>query len=237
MPVAKSFQSYIQIGEVFTSSGKQYVNMKNPSTGVIRKCRWYSDAEYARYYPEVKVIKAGKTQKEILGFEKGYITIFKGNCYEDREWFKMSAARYSRLWGWYFISTDELPADLPTDVTPIQLLWEKVGGEDGSLFADAKVKTYVDTLLYEENPSEYVGEIGERIEITVEVIKTYDMDGYYGLSTMHTFKDSEGNIYLWTTSSKKWEVGSFHTIRGTIKDHKTFRNCKETILSRCTEIK
>lgn len=236
MPVAKSFQSYTQIGDVFMSGGKQYVNMKNPSTGTIRKCRWYSDAEYARYYPEVKVIKAGKTQKEVLGFEKGYITIFKGNCYEDREWFKQSSARYTRLWGWYFISTEELPADLPTDVTPIQLKWEDVGGEDGKLFTDAKVKAFVDTLLYDEDPSEYAGEIGERIELTVTVVKTFDMDSQFGASTMHTFKDENGNVFLWTTASKKWEVGTVHHIRGTVKDHKIFRNCKETILSRCMEI-
>ena len=37
MPVAKSFQSYTQVGDIFMSGGKQYVNMKNTSTGTIRK--------------------------------------------------------------------------------------------------------------------------------------------------------------------------------------------------------
>ena len=85
--VAKSFQSMKQLGEPFCEKGKMYVNVQNEKTGTIRKVRWYTDAEYAKMYGE-KVDKPAsefKCQKQILGFENGYITIFKGDTYANLE--------------------------------------------------------------------------------------------------------------------------------------------------------
>jgi hypothetical protein len=45
--------------------------------------------------------------------------------------------------------------------------------------------------------------------------------------------DAKENVYVWTTASKSWEEGSTRTVIGTVKDHKSYRNCKQTILTRC----
>ena len=76
MPVAKSFQTFEQLCEPYSTSGKMYIQVKNPKTGTIRTVRWYTEKEYAKMYPsEISVTtKKVKTQKEVLGFEKGYIT-------------------------------------------------------------------------------------------------------------------------------------------------------------------
>ena len=84
MPVAKSFQSFEMLTEPYTVSGKQYIKVRNPKTGTERQVRWYSDSEFAKLYPEAKVAVQVhdafyKPQKEVLGFTKGYITIFKGD--------------------------------------------------------------------------------------------------------------------------------------------------------------
>ena len=63
-------------------------------------------------------------QDKALGFNKGYITIFKG---ENEDWFEKSIARYARFWGWYIPSTEEIPKDLPDDLIPITLNWDLVG--------------------------------------------------------------------------------------------------------------
>ena len=123
--VAKSYQNLEIIGEPFSSKGRLYVQVKTKS-GVLKTVRWYSEKEYMKMYPndtieDTEKFKRIKTQKETLGFEKGYITIFKGNTYEDKEYFQMSTARYSRLWGWYFISTDELPKDIPEQILHYKL--------------------------------------------------------------------------------------------------------------------
>jgi hypothetical protein len=49
--------------------------------------------------------------------------------------------------------------------------------------------------------------------------------------------DVNENVYVWTTASKSWEEGSEHYIRGTVKEHSVYKNTKQTVLTRCTEVK
>ena len=51
MPVAKSYQELEIVGDVFVSSGRQYVNVKLKS-GKTKTVRWYTDSEYRKMYPE-----------------------------------------------------------------------------------------------------------------------------------------------------------------------------------------
>ena len=143
--VAKSYQSMTQVGEPYESAGKMYVQVKNEKTGNIRQVRWYTEAEYAKMYGEKveKSPKEFKSQKQVLGFEKGYITIFKGDTYANLEWFQKSIARYCKWWGWYIVSTEALPIDLPVGIEPIELKWEMVGEEEGMLKPDHLVKQAV----------------------------------------------------------------------------------------------
>lgn len=237
--VAKSYQNLEIIGEPFSSKGRLYIQVKTKG-GIFKTVRWYSEKEYMKMYPNdtsanTEKFKRIKTQKETLGFEKGYITIFKGNTYEDKEYFQMSTARYSRLWGWYFISTDELPEDIPEDVTPITLPWEMVGNEDGTLKNEDEVAAAVESLIYDSDISEYQGKIGERLELFLTVEKTISLDSYYGKNTMHIMRDDSGNCYVWTTAAKSWAENSEHYLMGTVKDHKMYKGVKQTILTRCRE--
>ena len=239
--VAKSYQELEIVGDVFVSSGRQYVNVKLKS-GKLKTVRWYSDSEYRKMYPEVVAVDRSadpyyKSQKEVLGFTKGYITIFKGDTYSEIDWFRASIARYTRWWGWYIISTEEVPADLPEGITPIQLPWELVGQEDGNLKPEHLVKEAVESIIYDESESEYVGSIGERLELFLTVEKVIELDNNFGRSSMHIMRDDCGNSYVWTTASKTWSVGSEHHIKGTVKDHRKYRNQCQTILTRCLEVK
>jgi hypothetical protein len=193
-------------------------------------------------YPEAVAVDCSadpyyKPQKEVLGFTNGYITIFKGNTYDYLEWFRASNARYTRWWGWYVVSTEEIPEDLPEDIEPIRLPWELVGQEDGKLKPEHLVKEGVESIMYEESDSEYVGSIGERLDLYLTVERAIELDGAYGRSTMHIMRDDCGNSYVWTTASKTWTVGSEHHIKGTVKDHRKYRNECRTVLTRCLEVK
>lgn len=234
--VAKSYQNLEVVGDVFTTKGRKYVQVRT-KTGALKTVRWYTEKEYAKMYPD-EVVEQGpsmKSQKQVLGFENGFITIFKGNTYEEKEYFKLNSARYSRWWGWYFISTESIPEDLPDDVEPIRLDWELVGNEDGSLKPENTVIAAVESLTYEPDVSEYQGEVGDKVDVIVTVEKAIQLDGYYGPSTMHVFRDYDGNCYVWTTAARSWEVGSEHHIAGTIKELKQYKGTKQTILTRCRE--
>ena len=241
MAVAKSYQELEIVGDVFVSSGRQYVNVKLKS-GKLKTVRWYTDAEYRKMYPEVVTATRSadpfsKSQKEVLGFTKGYITIFKGDTYAEVDWFRASIARYTRWWGWYIISTEEVPVDLPEGITPIQLPWELVGQEDGNLKPEYLVKEAVESIIYDESESKYVGSIGERLELFLTVERTIELDGSYGRSTMHIMRDDCGNLFVWTTASKSWSAGTEHHIKGTVKDHRKYKNECQTVLTRCLEVK
>jgi len=237
--VAKSYQNLETVGEPFTESGRMYINVKK-ADGSLKKVRWYSDTEYKRMYKEDAIDYSKKNMRHIMGFgDDGYITIFKGDISEDNDYFNACAARYTTRWGWYFPSNISLPDDLPENAIPVKLEWPAVGNEDGSLKSTNEIKEAIEALIYDNDPSEFQGNIGDRITATVTVEKAIPLDGYYGPSTLYTMRDSEKNVYIWITGSTitKFEIGQSYNIRGTIKDHKIYKNQKQTILTRCALIK
>ena len=64
MATAPSFQNLERLSEPFEENGKEYILVKTKS-GTTRKVRWYEEAP-----------KRIRPVKEVLGFTKGYITIF-----------------------------------------------------------------------------------------------------------------------------------------------------------------
>lgn len=221
MATAPSFANLERLSEPFEENGKEYVLVKTKS-GTTRKVRWYEE-------PMKKI----RSLREVLGFTKGYITIFKGDTYSLLEWFQESTARYHKFFGWYFISDEELP-EIPAGITPIQLKWEDIAfADEDQLRPESQIKEHIDSLMYDPSPSKWQGEVGDRLEKVLTVTKVIPIEGYYGNSTMHIFSDPEENVYVWTTAAKTLEVGKTYVIRGTVKEHKTFKNIPQTILTRC----
>lgn len=235
--VAKSYQNLEIVKEPYMANGRMYVQVKL-GNGNTKSVRWYTDKEYAKYYPDEKIDHSKdpffKTQKEVLGFKNGYITIFKGDTYGCKDWFKENGARYTKFWGWGFSSEMEVPADLPAGIEAMRLEWAQVG-EGDSLKNDDLIKTAVDAMMYEPSSSEFQGEIGQRLEVEVEVVKAIALDGYYGPSNCYTMRDYENNCYVWITSSTRTSLkeNMVYRIRGTVKKHSTYKNTKQTVLTRC----
>lgn len=245
--LAPSYQkNYTQIGEEFTENGKVYVMIKHNKTGNERKARSYNAAEWNKLYgdktkakvetPKVEVKPSSSwlkgAQKKALGFENGFITIFKGDTYPYKEWFKQNAARYHKLWGWYFISTDELPADTPSTLTPIRLEWEHVGTGE-FLNPDSEVSAYVDEVLYESDGSEQVCEIGYRDTYLLTVERVIRNEGYWGMNSFYIMKDEFGNHFTWSTGNSDLEEGMLYEVTGTLKEIKKYRGQIQNVLTRC----
>ena len=95
-------------------------------------------------------------------------------------------------------------------------------------------------MLYGSHPSTFQGNVGDRLELTMTVIKLDQKEKFFGgkssKSAIHTFEDSCGNHYLWDTGAKCWAEGSVKTLRGTVKEHKIINNIQTTILTRCIEV-
>ena len=234
--VAKSYQSLPQVGEEYTVNGRTYVKVRT-KTGDLKQVRTYTQKEYNKYNPEVKIIQPAKSRRDILGFgEKGFIWLFKGKTpnatYENLNFFRDSPCRYTRVWGWYLPSDIEMPDPIPVDVEPVKLEWADVSLED-QLIPDDQIVKVVEGLLYDAGTSEYVGKVGDRVEFDCTCTRASITQGAYGLSYFYVFTSDDGNVYTWGTSARSLEEGHRYHIRGTIRDHITFRNNKQTVLKNC----
>lgn len=243
--VAPSFQAFEMLCEPYEVNGKQYIKVRNPRTGTERQIRFYSEAEYRKLYPdsdakasieEKKKDKYYRPLRDVLGFSKGYITIF-GNTDHENDYFMLNKnCRYAVRWGWYVPSEKEIPDDLPDEVISYRLNYASVFLDPDTLKPEAEITKAVDALIYEPSPSQFVGTIGERIEIDVIVINSVRLENQYGISTLHVFEDAQKNQYIWATSAKSWAIGTAHHIRGTIREHRAFRGANQTVLTRCLEV-
>ena len=240
MPVAKSYAGLEILCEPYTlDKGRQYVKVRTKS-GASKQVRWYSSKEYAKMYPAETRSTEPTTEiirplKEVLGFKEGYITIFKGDTYNYLEWFRRSTARFARYWGWYFVSDEPMPAEYPYELEPVHLKWEDVSTPDGNaLLPEDQVKAIVDSIIYDPGDGEFVGEVGERLEIYAYLKRVIELENGFGVSWMHIWEDDLGNEYTWTTSSKRLEDDKEYHFKGTVKKHTIYRNRKQNVLTRCT---
>ena len=101
-------------------------------------------------------------------------------------------------------------------------------------------------ILAEKAVSQYVGTVGQPIEVAVQYIGSPYFErkafGGYGVETcyIHTFKDEHGNKIVWMTGSG---LGKYHIneldhviIRATVKEHKEYKGEKQTSILRCKVI-
>ena len=215
-------------------------------TGKIRMMvRWYSDA--ARATMDRAAEKREKEKKERLeakaaykngpegngfGVEEGYITMLLGNSYPVKDELKAAGCRYNNIFGWYIPYDVDYEVPQEYNLKEVRINWSDIS-ENGRIKSMDEVQKVVKSMTTEESCSEYQGEIGEKITVQVEVTGNHPYEGRYGTGVVHTFEDENGNVYVWTTSSKSIEVGNVITLTGTVKDHTEYRNVKQTVLTRC----
>lgn len=228
--VAKSYQNLSQIGEPYCVNGRMYVKVAT-STGT-KQVRWYTENEYRSMYGADAIPEVRKTQKEVLGFAEGYITIFRGKTFDHKEELREAGATYTRWWGWSIAGGKEVPEI--NGLEPVRLDWSLVGGEDGKCYNEEAIKNAVEPLLYGAGKSTHQGEIGERLRnIPVTVISCNTFSSNYGDKQVITFEDDYENIYVWFTTTKQVEAGSTWLLTGTVKDHNSYKGVAQTILTRC----
>lgn len=235
MAVAPSFQKYPLYGEPYEKNGRQYIRIVYPD-GHHREVRWYEKEPPKSKTSEAAILNRLRTHnlKKALGFTNGYITIFKGDIDSLIDWFhEEPKCRYHNFWGWYIVSTDELP-QIPAGLEPIQLKWEDVAfADEEQLRPESEIREYIDSLVYDPSPSRWQGNIGDRITRYLTVTKVIPIEGYYGNSTMHIFSDPEENVYVWTTAARKLELGETYEVVGSIKALQKYRGKEQTVLTRC----
>ena len=83
--------------------------------------------------------------------------------------------------------------------------------------------------------SKHQGTVGGKLaDIPVKITGTKRIEGDYGVSTLISFIDGEGNVYKWFSSAfdGEFEIGDDVLMSGTVKGHGEFRGVPETSMTR-----
>lgn len=183
---------------------------------------------------------AGFGQEETDGVVTWVIYRVVGNTFEIKDELKALGCKFKPQVGWY------APAAL--EAHECQRLTEKEVLTD-SIFIEWKNKDEIEPLWIEnirrveESPSEWVGEVGGRLDLQLHIDRSFEGSyqrnaGWYGTTTtyMYLMHDEAGNVYKWSTSCYYNEGDDVH-FRATVKDHAEYKGIKQTVLTRCTQVK
>ena len=87
----------------------------------------------------------------------------------------------------------------------------------------------------------HIGVEKERLTLELTLVNTREINGYYGLSTLHRFEDAAGNLFVWFATNpyfikgdtnRQMEIGETLTLTGTVKGHDDFKGRNQTKLTR-----
>lgn len=80
--------------------------------------------------------------------------------------------------------------------------------------------------------SNWVGEVGQKIELDVSIENVRTLEGQYGYTYLYKMLDENGNDITWFASRAALKGLNKAKIKGTIKKHSEFNGRKQTVLTR-----
>lgn len=169
-----------------------------------------------------------------FGNEDGEWVLYmvKGNTYSIKDELKALGCKFQPSIGWYSAQ--------PLDGYECQRFTEDQVIDKSQEYSIVwKDKSEIESQKeYEPSASEWVGEVGERIEKVFHFDKlVWRGAGVAGkTSYMWLMSDEDGNAYKWSTSCY-YEEGDVVKLRATVKDHSEYKGTKQTVVTRCTAVK
>lgn len=222
-------------------SGKEY-----------HEVRWYTDkqreamdrAAEKRAAAKVAKVEERKVKfaaRNAFGFgEKGYITLVVGDSHTINEWAHETdpcRARFNTIFGWFIPSKMEMPV-FPEGVTGVELTWDMVGADDLTMKDNNEVETLVRQLRGEiSSNSTHQGTVGEWITANLVVREKYQTDTRYGDKFTHVMIDANGNVFVWATGTKNYDIGTSLSLKMKVKEHSEYKGEKRTVVWYCKEAK
>lgn len=183
---------------------------------------------------EANLIKNG------FGKEGDEYVIYRvvGDTYSIKEELKALGCKFRPSVGWY--------ADRALEGYETQRMVAADVLEEG-VFINWKDKSEVEALWIErqrasaESTSEWQGEIGSRLELYLHIDRVFESEWAVTswktrTSYMYLMSDKDGNKYKWSTTCWYKEGDDVH-FKATVKDHTEYKSIKQTVLTRCTEVK
>lgn len=201
--------------------------------------------EYAKKLADRRLEKArkaapqkNKEYREKLGLNEDGSAWLVINKYAKAKDMKPLGARWMPELGWYFkeahdgtffVTGDEIGAYDPNNGW-----WMlKPYNELESIIDEKRIAL----LPKPESNSEYIGNVGEKLDIEAVFEREFTYETHYTYSgeTVSIFKFKAGdNTLVWKTASyNRFYEGKKYRVRGTVKEHSEYRGDKQTVLTRC----
>lgn len=174
--------------------------------------------------------------------EDGTTWVYLGNTYDIKDELKSAGATFNGTLGWHSATRiDGYEAMIVTVVFEIDAsgVIFAVNHEDtAEAVKEARAEWYAENT----QSSNHVGNVGDRIEASVTLLRRVSYDTKFG--TMHIFimKGETGNVFVWKTSAwleyvvddeyKTVKEGESCTIKATIKGHGEYNGTLQTELAR-----
>lgn len=186
------------------------------------------------------------TWLENNGFAPDGITyIFLGDTYAAKEQLKEAGAKFDYCIGWHAARQIDGFYSIAVHVDEIA---KKTAWGYYNIVAkktewdDKKAAAY--KQLSGEKESSHFGNVGDKVELNVKLVRAAFFDGFMGNTTaIYTMKDTEGHLFIWKTTSclmrvendeyHEIENGEHFILKGTIKEHSEYKGEKQTVLTRC----
>lgn len=229
------YYSHVQAGVCYMCGGTGY-----------KETKWKEyTPEYAQKLADRRLAKARKSADERnakffkkMGMsEDGKAWVVVGNTYEIKDELKEAGAKFGIL-DWHFDHADNGYDCFEVSIEDIaekdiQYTWQT--------FDDYFIKKFIKeqkALHAPKTASEYVGNIGDKVEMCLTFKDEFSFETHFTysgeLNFIYKFADENGNTFTWKTS--KWlelDKDAEYTVKGTIKDHKEYKGDKQTVLTRC----
>jgi hypothetical protein len=85
--------------------------------------------------------------------------------------------------------------------------------------------------------SQWIGQPKQRLDLALTVKGDTAIDGDWGVTHLYTMVDAAGNVCKWFSSrSQNWQIGQEVQVKATVKGHETYRDVKQTVITRCAEV-
>ena len=217
---------------------KVYTPEHDAKLAAQRKAR--ADKKAAEHLAQAQKDYEANLFKNGFGKEGEEYVIYRvvGDTYSIKDELKALGCKFKPSVGWY--------ADHALEGYETQRMVAADVLEEG-VFINWKDKSEVEALWIErqrasaESTSEWQGEIGSRIERVLHIDRVFESEWSVTswktkTSYMYLMTDEDGNKYKWSTSCWYNEGDDVH-FRATVKDHTEYKGIKQTVLTRCTEVK
>lgn len=176
--------------------------------------------------------------------EDGKVYVAVGDTYSIKDQLREAGAKWKpALNSWIFTEAPTAYATVELTAEECLDFYEESGWVN---WKNINFTELIQSKLPKEDKavSEYVGSIGERIEleVTLEKVRSWEVPSYggWGMTTkvLYVFRDTAGNILVWTTtgygvSAEEVPQGAKAILRGTVAEHKEYAGEKQTSLKRC----